>query len=48
MPPGLANVLTKQEIIDLLSFLEAGGYQLPAHLQHQHHQHVFRLPHNKE
>jgi putative heme-binding domain-containing protein len=36
MPAGLANVLTNQEIIDLLSFLEAGGYQLPAHLQHQH------------
>ena len=36
MPPGLANVLTKAEIIDLVSFLEAGGFQLPAHLQHQH------------
>jgi hypothetical protein len=39
MPPGLANILTKPEIIDLISFLEAGGYQLPAHLQHHHHHH---------
>jgi putative heme-binding domain-containing protein len=38
MPPGLANVLTKEEIVDLVSFLEAGGYQLPAHLQHHQHQ----------
>jgi len=38
MPAGLANVLTKDEITDLVSFLEAGGFQLPAHLQH-HHQH---------
>jgi putative heme-binding domain-containing protein len=37
MPAGLANVLTKAEILDLLSYLEAGGYQLPAHLEHQHH-----------
>jgi len=36
MPQGLANVLTKQEILDLVSFLEAGGFQLPVHLQHQH------------
>lgn len=36
MPAGLANVLSKQEILDLVSFLEAGGFQLPAHLQHQH------------
>lgn len=38
MPQGLANLLTKQETIDVVSFLEAGGYQLPAHLQ-QHHNH---------
>ena len=38
MPPGLANVLTREEIFDLLSFVEAGGFQLPAHLQH-HHKH---------
>jgi putative heme-binding domain-containing protein len=37
MPPGLANILGKEEIIDLVSFLEAGGFQLPAHLQHGHH-----------
>lgn len=36
MPPGLANVLTKEEMLALLSYLEAGGYQLPGHLQHQH------------
>jgi putative heme-binding domain-containing protein len=36
MPAGLANVLTKAEILDLVSYLEAGGFQLPAHLQHQH------------
>lgn len=36
MPQGLVNVLTKQEIVDLVSFLEAGGFQLPAHLQHHH------------
>jgi len=38
MPAGLANVLTKEEIGDLISYLEAGGYQVPAHLQH-HHEH---------
>src|SRR5262249_61524164 len=36
MPAGLANVLTKDELIDLVSFLETGGFQLPAHLQHGH------------
>jgi hypothetical protein len=36
MPAGLANVLTKDEITDLVSYLEAGGYQLPAHLRHSH------------
>src|SRR5262249_37434435 len=39
MPQGLANVLTKEEIIDLVSFLESGGFQLPAHLQHLHSNH---------
>jgi putative heme-binding domain-containing protein len=38
MPEGMVNVLTREEILDLLAFLEAGN-QLPAHLQHQHHQH---------
>jgi putative heme-binding domain-containing protein len=36
MPPGLANVLTKAEIFDLLSYLEAGGYHAPGHLPYQH------------
>lgn len=42
MPKGLADVLTKKEILDLVSFLQTGGYKLPAHLRkmHQHgHQH---------
>src|SRR5262249_47971913 len=34
MPDGLANVLTKEEILDLVSFLEV-GYKLPDHLKHQ-------------
>ena len=34
MPMGLVNVLTKNEIVDLVSFLEHGGYQLPEHLKH--------------
>ncbi len=38
MPIGLINVLTKQEIADLISVLENGGYKLPAHLQ-KHHKH---------
>ena len=37
MPEGLLNVLTRQEILDLLSFLESGGLQLPEHLEHHHH-----------
>ena len=36
MPIGLINVLTKEEILDLHTFLEK-GYELPAHLQHHHH-----------
>ncbi|MEZ6128761.1 MAG: c-type cytochrome [Planctomycetaceae bacterium] len=36
MPAGLANVLTREEILDLVSFLETGGYKLPAHLKHGH------------
>lgn len=36
MPNGLADVLTKEEILDLVSFLEAGGYQLPDHLKKNH------------
>ena len=33
MPKGMVDVLQKDEILDLLSFLEAGGYQLPEHLK---------------
>jgi putative heme-binding domain-containing protein len=36
MPSGLLNVLTKDEILDLHSFLEAGGFKLPEHLKHHH------------
>ena len=35
MPTGLVNVLTRDEILDLLSFVEAGA-NLPSHLQHGH------------
>jgi putative heme-binding domain-containing protein len=36
MPVGLANVLTKDELLDLHTFVEDGGYQLPEHLKHHH------------
>lgn len=36
MPQGMVNVLTRDEIIDLLAFLETGGYKLPKHLKHGH------------
>jgi putative heme-binding domain-containing protein len=36
MPEGLVNVLTSAEIESLVSFMEAGGYNLPDHLQHKH------------
>ena len=36
MPIGLVNTLNKQEIIDLVCFLQAGGYEPPAHLKHHH------------
>jgi putative heme-binding domain-containing protein len=36
MPNGLLNVLTKDEILDLHAYLEAGGFKLPAHLKHEH------------
>ncbi len=35
MPTGLVNVLTREKIVDLLSFVEAGA-NLPAHMQHEH------------
>jgi putative heme-binding domain-containing protein len=36
MPPGLADVLSREEIVDLVSYLEAGGYHPPGHLKHSH------------
>jgi putative heme-binding domain-containing protein len=37
MPEGLLNVLTRDEILDLQAFVEAGGYRLPPHLKgHEH------------
>ncbi|MDG2382142.1 MAG: GDSL-type esterase/lipase family protein [Pirellulaceae bacterium] len=36
MPADLLNGLTRNEILDLLTYLEAGGYQLPHHLKHNH------------
>ena len=38
MPNGMANVLTRPEIIDLVSFLET-GFNLPEHLKHKHMHH---------
>ena len=37
MPEDMINGLTKDEILDLLAFLEAGGYQLPAELRKANH-----------
>ncbi len=37
MPRGLVNTLSREEIIDLVISLEAGGYKLPGHLKHKHH-----------
>lgn len=43
MPGGLLNVLTKQEVGVLMSFLQSPGFQMPEHLKkmhsHEHHQH---------
>ena len=36
MPVGMLNVLTKQEIVDVVSYLEHGGYKLPDHLKKKH------------
>ncbi len=44
MPAGLANVLTESEIRDMLSFLETGGYKLPAHLKHDHEHKAEQAP----
>ena len=38
MPKGMANVLTRPEIIDLVSFLQT-GFNLPEHLKHKHMHH---------
>jgi putative heme-binding domain-containing protein len=38
MPEGLINVLTRDEILDLHAYIEAGGYKLPEHLEHRHEQ----------
>jgi hypothetical protein len=38
MPAGLVDALTQDEIHNLLSFLEVGGYQLPEHLKKGHGQ----------
>lgn len=38
MPKGMANVLTRPEIIDLVSFLET-GFNRPEHLKHKHMHH---------
>ena len=39
MPNGIVNILTKEEILSLVGFLESEGYQLPMHLldKHGHH-----------
>ena len=44
MPAGLANVLTESEIRYMLSFLETGGYKLPAHLKHDHEHKAEQAP----
>jgi hypothetical protein len=37
MPEDLLNMLTKEEIADIVAYLEAGGYKLPKHLEGKHH-----------
>lgn len=37
MPVGLVNVLTREEIVDLHAYVEAGGYRLPEGLGHGGH-----------
>lgn len=36
MPDGLVNVLTREEILNLVGFLEAGGHKMPDHLDESH------------
>jgi hypothetical protein len=38
MPLGMADTLTRPEILDLMSYL-ATGFQLPEHLKHKHGPH---------
>jgi len=37
MPEGMLSTLTKEQILDLLAFLEAGGYQVPPGLRKNGH-----------
>ena len=37
MPTGMADVLTKEQILDMLEFLRQGGYQLPPALKNRRH-----------
>ena len=37
MPEGMMNVLTKQEALDVIAYLQAGGYNPPKHLKHRAH-----------
>ena len=39
MPGGLLDVLTKEEIANLMAFLQSEGYELPAHLKGKAHGH---------
>jgi len=39
MPSGLLDVLRREEILDMLAFLRAGDYELPAHLKKMHSHH---------
>lgn len=36
MPAGMVDILTKQEIADLLSYLQSDGLRLPEHLESKH------------
>ncbi len=38
MPEGLISALTREEILDLLAYLEAGGYKLPPAIQKHRHE----------
>lgn len=46
MPSGLLDVLTREEINDLMTLIQSGGYKLPSHLQ-QSHQHPSHQQHSK-